>query len=271
MSYQHQTDQSGGYSQVLPGERYDQTLYMDQPGSFQTDLGALDLSYDAGFATVSSASSYTSQSAFSQYDLTGLIESLAAYYGNYPRILSPILDNSTDKAFTEEVRLVSKNSGPWDWVAGAYYNNRTQTLTQVEPILGFASWSQLPGTGQPPGCTTYNAVTCPYPSFGDVIQYYKGGVRPSLNPYPDLNFTLDRHVQFSDFALFNETSYHFTDKWQATAGARVFWQHYDQSLVADPAHVRAVLLPVRHGRERSDRGLERQGISQSDIQVQHLL
>ena len=231
LSYQHQTDQSGGYSQVLPGERYDQTLYLDQPGSFQTDLGALDLSYDAGFATVSSDSSYTSQSAFSQYDLTGLIESLAAYYGNYPRILSPILDNSTDKAFTEEVRLVSKNSGPWDWVAGAYYNNRTQTLTQVEPILGFASWSQLPGTGQPPGCTTYNAVSCPYPSFGDVIQYYKGGVRPSLNPYPDLNFTLDRHVQFSDFALFNETSYHFTDKWQATAGARVFWQHYDQSLV----------------------------------------
>ena len=231
VSYQHQTDQSGGYSQVLPGERYDQTLYMDQPGSFQTDLGAVDLSYDAGFATVSSDSSYTSQSAFSQYDLTGLIESLAAYYGNYPRILSPIIDNSTDKAFTEELRLVSKESGPWDWVAGAYYNNRTQTLSQAEPILGFASWSQLPGTGQPAGCTTFNAVSCPYPSFGDVIQYYKGGVRPSLNPYPDLNFTLDRHVQFSDFALFNETSYHFTDKWQATGGVRVFWQHYDQSLI----------------------------------------
>jgi len=230
-SYQHQTDQSGGYSQVRPGYRYEQTLYMDQPGSFQTDLGAVDVSYDAGFATVSSNSSYTSQSAFSQYDLTGLIESLAAYYGNYPRILSPIIDNSTDKAFTEELRLVSKESGPWDWVAGAYYSNRRQTLSQVEPILGFAAWSQLPGTGMPPGCTVYSAVSCPYPSFGDVIQYYKGGVRPSLNPYPDLNFTLDRHVDFSDFALFNETSYHFTDKWQATAGARVFWQHYDQSLI----------------------------------------
>jgi iron complex outermembrane recepter protein len=126
---------------------------------------------------------------------------------------------------------VSKNSGPWDWVAGAYYSERKQQLSQVEPILGFASWSQLPGTGMPPGCTTYNAVTCPYPSFGDVIQYYKGGVRPSLNPYPDLNFTLDRHVKFTDTALFNETSYHFTDKWQATAGARVFWQHYEQTLL----------------------------------------
>ena len=228
LSYQHQTDQSDGYSQARPGDRYAQTLYLDQPGSFQTDLGAFDVSYDAGFATLSSSSSYTSQSAFSQFDLTGLIESLATYYGNYPRTLSPILDNSTDKAFTEEVRLVSKNSGPWDWVAGAYYNNRTQTLTQVEPILGFASWSQLPGTGQPPGCTTYNAVSCPYPTFGDVIQYVNGGINPSQLPNPDLNFTFNRHVSFTDEAIFNETSYHFTDKWQATAGGRIFWQHYAQ-------------------------------------------
>jgi iron complex outermembrane recepter protein len=234
-TYQHQTDQSGGYSQARPGYEYEQTLYMDQPGSLQTDLGAFDLSYDAGFATISSDSSYTSQSAFSQFDDTGLIESLAMYYGNYPRTLSPILDNSADKAFTQEVRVLSKNSGPWDWVTGAYYSDRKQTLAQAEPILGFASWSQLPGTGnfpgavQPPDCTVQSA-TCPYPTFGDIIQYYKGGIRPSLNSYPDLNFTLDRHVTFRDFALFNETSYHFTDKWQATAGARVFWQRYDQDL-----------------------------------------
>jgi iron complex outermembrane receptor protein len=231
LSYQHQTDQSGGYSQARPGDRYGQTLDMDQPGSFQTDLGAFDVSYDGVFATLSSSSSYTSQSAFSQFDLTGLIESLGSYYGNYPRTLSPILDVSTDKAFTEEVRLVSKDSGPWDWVTGAYYSNRKQTLSQVEPILGFASWSEIPGSGQPAGCTVLNAVTCPYPTFGDVIQDYNGGIRPSLNPYPDLNFTLDRHVSFSDLAAFNETTYHFTDKWQATAGGRIFWQHYDQSLV----------------------------------------
>ena len=234
-SYQHQTDQSGGFSQARPGYEYEQTLYMDEPGSYQTDLGAFDVSYDAGFATVSSSSSYTSQSSWTQWDTTGLIESLANYYGNYPRILSPVFSTTSDKAFTEELRLVSKNSGPWDWVVGSYYSHRKQTLNEIEPILGFASWSELPGTGnypginQPAGCTVASA-TCPYPTFGDVIQYYKGGIRPSLNPYPDLNYTLDRNVTFTDFALFNETSYHFTDKWQATAGARIFWQHYDQDL-----------------------------------------
>jgi iron complex outermembrane recepter protein len=234
-SYQHQSDQSGGYSEVRPGYEYEQTIYLDEPGAFQTDLGAFDISYDAGFATISSSSSYTKQSSTTQYDITGLIESLATYYGNYPRILSPIFSDATDKAYTEELRFVSKNSGPWDWVTGAYYSNRKQTLDQVEPVLGFANWSQLPGTGnlpgvnQPPGCTVESAV-CPYPTFGDIIQYYRGGIRPSLDPYPDLAFTLDRHVTFTDSALFNETSYHFTDKWQATAGARIFWQHYDQNL-----------------------------------------
>jgi iron complex outermembrane recepter protein len=229
LSYQHQTDQSGGYSQAAPGSRYDQTLYVDQPGSTRTDLGSLDASYDMGFATLSSSSSYTSQSAYSEYDITGLIESLASIYDNYPRILSPIFDNSTDKIFTEEVRLASETKGPLDWVVGSYYSHREQTLSQVEPILGLAAWSELPGSGRPAGCTV-ESDTCPYPTFGDVVQYYNGGIRPSLNSYPDLDFTLNRSVTFRDFAVFNETSYHLTDKWQVTGGVRVFWQSYDQSL-----------------------------------------
>ena len=47
------------------------------------------------------------------------------------------------------------------------------------------------------------------------------------------NFTFNRHVSFTDEAIFNETSYHFTDKWQATAGGRYFWQHYAQELEQD--------------------------------------
>ncbi len=232
LTYQHQTDQSGGYSQTNPAYRYDQTLYVDQPGAFQTDLGSLDVSKDVGFATASSNSSFTSQTSASEYDLTGLFESVAQYYGNYPRNLSPIYIHSSDKDFTEEVRMVSKNSGPWDWVAGAYYSDRRQTLEQLETLEGFGSWSQLPGSGEPAGCTV-QSPTCPYPTFGDVIQYVNGGINPSQLPNPDLNFTFDRHVSFTDAAVFNETSYHFTDKWQATAGGRFFWQHYAQDLVQD--------------------------------------
>ncbi|MGD0493666.1 MAG: TonB-dependent receptor [Steroidobacteraceae bacterium] len=232
LTYQHQTDQSGGYSQTNPAYRYDQTLYVDQPGEFQTDLGSIDVSKDVGFATASSDTSFTSQNSMSEYDLTGLFESIASYYGNYPRNLSPIYIQSTDKDFTEEARLVSKESGPWDWVAGAYYSERRQTLEQLETLEGFGSWSQLPGSGEPAGCTV-QSPTCPYPTFGDVIQYVNGGTNPADMSNPDLNFTFNRHVSFTDEAIFNETSYHFTDKWQATAGGRYFWQHYAQELQQD--------------------------------------
>ena len=196
-----------------------------------TDLGTFDVSLDAGFATVSSSTSYTSQSSSSQYDLTGLLESLSAYYGNYPRMLSPIEITSTDKAFTEELRFVSKKSGPFDWVAGAYYSQRKQTLDQYETIAGFGSWSQLPGSGVPAGCLVTNA-TC-YATFGEYISGVNFGINPKNLSNPDLNFTLDRHVTFTDSALFFEPSYHFTDKWQATAGGRIFWQNYKQSLTQD--------------------------------------
>jgi len=102
-------------------------------------------------------------------------------------------------------------------VTGAYFSDRRQTLEQYETLEGFGSWSQLPGSGLPAGCTVQSPA-CPYPTFGDVIQYVNGGINPSQLPNPDLNFTFDRHVSFMDTAVFNETSYHLTDKWQATAG-----------------------------------------------------
>ena len=229
LAYQHQTDQSGGYSQANPDYRYTQTLYAEQPGSDKTDLASFDASYELGFATVSSTSSYTSQSTYSAWDLTGLIESLASIYDGYPRIVSPIFDDSTDKTFTEELRLASQNAGPWEWVAGSYFSHRKQTLVQAEPILGLGAWSELPGSGEPAGCTVESA-SCPYPTYGDFVQYYNGGIRPSLAADPDLDFTLNRDVTFKDFAIFDETSYHITDKWLLTGGARMFWQSYEQSL-----------------------------------------
>jgi iron complex outermembrane recepter protein len=230
LSYEHQTDHSDGFSEQRPGYYLSQTLYAQQPGTFNTDLASLDASVEFGFATLSSTSSYTHKSEDYEFDVTGLIESLAAFYGNYPRIISPVFETSRDQIYTEEIRLVSKDSGPWQWVAGGYFSHQDQALYEYELLDGFATWSQLPGSGMPPGCTV-ESVTCPYPTFGDVIQFYKDGIRPSLNPDPDLNYTYNRMFTFRDLASFGELSYHFTDTWQATAGARVFWQRYTQDLI----------------------------------------
>jgi iron complex outermembrane recepter protein len=266
LTYQHQTDQSGGFSQTNPAYRYDQTLYVDQPGSFRHRPRLLRrLARRRLRDGVLGLVSFTSQTSQSQYDLTGLLESLTQFYGNYPRMLSPIYIDSSDKAFTEELRFVSKNSGPWDWVAGAYYSSRRETLGQVRADPGLCgSWSEMPGSGQPAGCTVQSPA-CPYPTFGDVIQYYKGGIRPSLNAYPDLNFTMDRHVSFSDAALFDETSYHFTDKWQATAACRIFWQHYEQDLTQTLPMCGPFCSRERNGSERPDRRTRRRRAFRNQI------
>ena len=148
--YQHQTDQSGGFSETNPAYRYTQTLYVDQPGAFATDLGSLDITLDAGFATISSNSSLTSQTSQSQYDLTGLIESLA--------LTTATIRELSRRSTSSHRQGVHRGSAPRVQGFGSLGLGRgrllqlaPQTLNQVEPILGFGSWSQLPGSASRPG------------------------------------------------------------------------------------------------------------------------
>jgi iron complex outermembrane recepter protein len=229
LSYQHQTDQSDGYSQTAPGYRYDQTLYMDQPGSFQTDLGAFDLSYDAGFATVSSSSSYTSQSAFSQFDLTGLIESLAAYYGNYPRISRRSSTTRPTRRSPRSCASYRRTPDPGIGSRARTSANANRRSIRSSRSWAFASWSEIPGSGQPAGCTTLSA-SCPYPTFGDVIQYYKGGIRPSLESLSGLELHARSARELQRPCVVQRDLLPLHRQMAGHCGRRVFWQHYDQSL-----------------------------------------
>ena len=225
LTLQHQTDHADGFSQQRPGYHLAQSLFASQPGTFDTDLGALDISVDLGFATVTSDSSFSSKTVHATFDETGLIESLAPLYNGYPRIVSPFYDTDHNKSFTEELRLVSRNTGSWEWVAGGYFNHLTADSHTIELVPGITSWSEIPGSGSPAGCTIQSAA-CPYPTYGDFVEFYNGGIRPKLNSTTDLEFEDTRTVRYLDRAVFGETSYHITDKWQVTGGARVFWQQY---------------------------------------------
>lgn len=229
VTYQHQTDHSDGFSQQRPGYELAQTLYSSQPADFNTDLGSFDVAVDFGFASLSSNSSFTNKTVHATFDETGLIESLVSLYDGYPRIVSPFYDTDHNKSFTEEIRLASKSTEALEWVLGGYFNHLIADSHTVEPVLGIGSWSEIPGSGRPAGCMV-ESVTCPYPTYGDVVQFYNGGIRPSLNPYPDLEFEDTRTVGFRDLAAFGETSYHLTSAWQVTGGARLFWQHYQIGL-----------------------------------------
>ena len=124
-------------SSTLPsGGPYQEFSQIDQPWSRYTNLSSLDMSYDAGFATVSSTSSYYTTSGSelqdNTYSLAGLDNGgYLPYYAGVPTNPRFVYDQVfADHAhtFTQEVRLVS-TTGPdklFDYVLGVFYENQTR-------------------------------------------------------------------------------------------------------------------------------------------------
>ncbi len=235
LTYQHQETYAGDFPYETPGLRYEQTRDFKEPLKNKTDLASVDVSIDAGFATVSSTTSFTNQLDHSVSDLTGLIEELnPILYGNYPRVTSPIFDHDGIRTWTQELRLTSNDTGPLKWVAGAWYSYQFAENGSTETIPGYAAWTALPGTGSPPGCTVYDAVSCPEPTFDDVLRDFDA--TPPSNPLPgkpaDGVFYYQANTYFHDFSpLYGELSYHLTPRWQVTGGGRIIMQRFSENIL----------------------------------------
>jgi iron complex outermembrane recepter protein len=231
LAYQRQDDHSNGFSQETEGHAYEtQKLIPEEPDHRIVDLDSLTLTADAGFATITSSTSYSTNSDDNTYDESQFIIAYNQFgptlYGNYPRISSLFFTTSRDTAFTQEFRVVSKEGGDWDYATGAFFQHQTEHLLQRESVPGFASWSQLPGSANAANA----AVGTNYANFGDFLQFYNGGTRPSADVPVDNIFNYLRLSGFLDRAIYGELTRHITPEWQITAGARMFWQDFSQSL-----------------------------------------
>lgn len=193
---------------------------------YTTDIGALEISFDVGFATVTSATGYTNVDKDYTNDISGLYDRLDGLdfgaftgfgsYGGFPRLTTPspqVVDEF--ETFTEEIRLVTDTGGRWDMVLGFYYEDTRQDVGGYDLWPGYFEWIQDPAT----------AVSQAYgtPSVADTL----AATSNTGLGYP---FTLFRNVDFEEKAVFGEVTIRLTDKWQVTGGARVFWQDFDQLL-----------------------------------------
>ncbi|MDR3507912.1 MAG: TonB-dependent receptor [Caulobacteraceae bacterium] len=221
LSYQHQNDRSNGFSFEAPGSDYVTHRRLPlNPAVTDTDMGALTLTADFGFGTITSSTSYYNVGTDDLYDNSALDVKSPYYYGSYPRITTTNYDFNTDKAFTQEVRIVSPAGEHFDYVAGAYYQNRRTRAYSLETVPGLAAWANLDGSG--PGGTG---------TWGDYLVNYFGGTRPgSLSP-ADLTYDFKRDVQFTDAAVFGEGTWHVTPSWRITGGFRVFQEIFRQTTV----------------------------------------
>jgi iron complex outermembrane receptor protein len=205
---------------ILPaGGHYQEFSQIEQPFSRYTNLLSLDLSYDVGFATLSSTSSYFTTTGSTLEDATYQLASdghtegaYLPYYAGTPTNPRFVYDQLfTDRAhtFSQEVRLVSK-TGPdnlFDYVGGVYYEKQNRTGNWV---------IATPGTPE------------------------RGGVVSGAN---DVDFVQIDHQTFQDKSVFGELTWHAIQHGQATFGVRHFSQEFTDAQSYDdyafPTHLPA--------------------------------
>jgi outer membrane receptor protein involved in Fe transport len=201
----------------------------------EVNLAALDLDYDMGFATLTSASSWAHHKNETSSDLTALYTNFfffQNYYGQNPRSLVVGRDLFDDRIWTQELRLASKSGGPIDWVAGLFYKDEKILIQEHEYYPGYdafyAACQNTPNFIQTDG-GGINGSTCGGPSgYGEYIDTGATSI-VGIPLVVDQAYIGDFETRFKDLAAFGELTWHLTSAWSVTGGARVFRQTVDQA------------------------------------------
>ncbi len=202
LSFFAQSDDVGGRRQQTPGTDGFDTPYRDyengsiqlEPSTRDAELAALEMNIDLGFATLTSATSYYDHSGDSTSENTGFYAQAGflSFYYNYPRPMASAVRTWSDKAFIQELRLVSDTGGPVDYVAGLWYQDQDLFSTQDSYVVGFKRW--------------WDAFL---PGLEDVVT-------------GDQDFLYRRAESFEDKAVYGELTWHVSDRVHLTGGARYF-------------------------------------------------
>jgi len=181
-----------------------------EPYEAEADLYALDLEFDFGFATLTSATSYYDIEEDMGSDFSGGFEttgseganSLVSYYVYYPRFTAHSRNQNNVTGATQEFRLVSQWDKRWNFIVGAFYQELDNQFSIVDRIPGLSEW--------------------------DSENFFFGFNNETL---PDIAYTLDRNLEFEDIAVFGEITFDISDKWQVTGGVRMFEQELETDLL----------------------------------------
>jgi iron complex outermembrane receptor protein len=170
-------------------------------------LTDLKLEYTFDPVTLTAISSYTDRDVVVTRDATSLTGSVTFDIGGTAsevRISSPLIDTTKLHAFSQEVRLSSTTDGPFQWVAGAFYQKYGRRYGQDLPTPGYDA-------------ITRRVITPPTDSAANGAP-------------PDTPFFSNLHYDFRQFAGFGEGTYDFTDQWSLTVGGRYYDFKEDRTL-----------------------------------------
>ena len=187
----------------------EQLVMRAQPYERDVNLANVDVNVDFGFATLTSASSFYQIDEDIGRTGTGFFEIVASpgatnfayFYAFYPRLTSDDTNIAETEGFVQELRLASNGEGNVDWVAGLFYQDTESTTDFDQFFFGLTEFDQ-----------NFLALHA-NPQLGDLV------------------FAADRSLKFEDFAVFGELTFHISERWQVTGGARVFSQDFTNDYV----------------------------------------
>ncbi|MEQ1578996.1 MAG: TonB-dependent receptor [Steroidobacteraceae bacterium] len=176
--------------------RYESANRYLEPNKRVNRLTALEITADLGFAELTSATAKSRYKDIGSRDQTDLLITLDYSYEAFPSFSAFTRDLRSEDTFNQELRLVSKSDGPFNWIGGLFYNKLHGDLLSMEFT---------------PNYDAYLGISRP-----DAIEY----IAPSSE-------------DLTEKALYGEVSYEFTDKWQVTAGTRLYKYNYAAASGAD--------------------------------------
>ena len=229
ISYHYQDDESGGTpmsSYALYGDdALKNAALIEEPFEREVDVLALDVDFDMGFASfTASASTYQSEGEGSK-DLTGFYEQFSfweSYYGTSPRPLVEDKSSFDDQGDVFEARLVSQGNNTLDWVIGAFYMEQDTDLEVRQFYYGYNDYS----TACFIETDTFGGAPCGLGTLYD-FQDFNGPVPITK----DEAYLVLQSNSFTDRAVFGELTWHVTERWQVTGGARYYDQDFETSQV----------------------------------------
>ena len=184
----------GDYSQYdlppgIPDARY-QPFNVGEPIYDIFRLYGVTISYDMGFAQLTSATSYYSREESQTQDDSEALYSVVGLFGaSIPQFYNiPFNETDSTQVTSEELRLASTGSGPLQWIGGVFFTDFKSVFTE------------------------YNAsVPLAFISVGGAAANPLGLIYQANNPY-----------YIKQYAVFGEGTYAFTDNWKLTAGVRLY-------------------------------------------------
>jgi iron complex outermembrane recepter protein len=232
IAYDHENQRANGFDAQTPGEPYTVSTQIPvQPIDRNVDLASVTITADAGFATLTSSSSWYENHYNDTFDNSGFSTYYyghVGYYGGFPRPTVFNFDLADDRSYVQEFRLVSKDVGPFDWIGGVFFRDQEQSITDPETLPGFSAWSQLPGSSA--AAAAYYGIPDTFGNFSNFIVQMHGALPSADQPIRDYAYNFSRSSTFREFATYGELSYKVTPPWQVTVGARVFWDHFWQDM-----------------------------------------